>query len=81
MSQDVDWTQFCVSNWTSPPDHSPVRLASAKAAVCSAYPRQTVPIAADAALTRFELAEAQSTSSGALIATYRQKADDRKDFR
>ena len=39
MSQDVDWTHLCLSNWTSPPDHSPARLASAKAAVCSTHLR------------------------------------------
>jgi hypothetical protein len=29
-AQDADWTHLCVGNWTSPPDHSPVRLASAR---------------------------------------------------
>ncbi len=29
-SGSADWTHLCVGNWTSPPDHSPVRLASAR---------------------------------------------------
>jgi hypothetical protein len=32
MSQDVDWTRFCVGNWTCSLDHPPVRLGSAQAA-------------------------------------------------